>query len=365
MNITTVLAQPLLRATRRVAPFAMMALLAGCGERYGEPFFGAAPPTLVDVSNQNRALREIPAPTERIRVAVYDFPDLTGQYKERDTVQTLSRAVTQGGSAMLIKALQDAGERRWFSVLDRAGLQDLIRERQIITEMRRIYRAEENIDPAALGPLDHAGIILQGGIVGYDTNTQTGGFGARYLGIGGDTQWQLDTVTVSLRAVSTESGEVLASVTTQKPIASSSVRGSIFRYIELDELLEFETGLSTNEPKYIAVQQAIEKAVLALIVEGAELGVWSFADPAAGRALVSRYRAEKYAGAVPNGAQVVLPPETRSAAQITQTSPRARPAPDMRQTTVRQLAPAAQPSAQPQPAAPSLPPTAEPGETLG
>ncbi len=342
---------------RRLTPIMLSIFLAGCSEQFGEPFFGTQPPRLVELSTQNRVLRAVPPPSHRIRVSVYDFPDLTGQYKERDVVQTMSRAVTQGGSSMLIKALQDAGERRWFTVLDRSGLQDLIRERQIITEMRRLYRGEEQINPAALGPLDHAGILLQGGIVGYDTNMQTGGFGARYLGIGANTKWQLDTVTVSLRAVSTETGEVLASVTTQKPIASSAVQGSVFRYIELDKLLEIEAGLTTNEPKYIAVQQAIEKAVMALIIEGTELGVWSFADPAAGRAMIQQYRTEKYGDIIPANATRVAPPETRGAAQITQTQPR-RPKPRPR-ATVRKLERAPK-----QEAAPAPPPESE-NETLG
>src|SRR6056297_629470 len=113
-------------------------------------------PTLVQVTQQNRALRSLPPPQHRVTVAVYDFPDLTGQYRERENVQSLSRAVTQGASTMLISALQNAGERRWFAVLDRSGLQDLVRERQIVTEMRRQYRGETEINPAALGPLLHA-----------------------------------------------------------------------------------------------------------------------------------------------------------------------------------------------------------------
>lgn len=349
-------ARPAASALRALVPLGVITLLAGCGN-YGEPYFGAEEPHLVNSSHQNRALRALPAPESRIRVSVYEFPDLTGQYKERDKVQTLSRAVTQGGAAMLIKALQDAGERRWFSVLDRAGLQDLIRERQIVTEMRRLYRDEQKVNPAALGPLSHAGIILQGGIIGYDTNIQTGGFGARYLGIGADTKWQVDTVTVSLRAISTETGEVLASVTTQKPIASSAVQASIFRYIELDKLLEYEAGVTTNEPKYVAVQQAIEKAVVALVVEGSELGVWSFANPEAGRAMIARYRAEKYNGTVPANANRVVPPDTAGAARIVQTHP-ARPKPRPK-ATVRKLDPTPEPDT-----APAPPPAAE-GETLG
>lgn len=344
-------------AFSRLAPVMAAVYLAGCAEMI-DPLYGTTQPTIVDMTTQNRELRSLPPPAHRVKVAVYDFPDLTGQFKEREVVQTLSRAVTQGGSAMLIKALQDAGERRWFSVLDRSGLEDLIRERQIITEMRRLYRGEDVIDPNAIGPLSHAGIVLQGGIVGYDTNLQTGGFGARYLGIGANTEWKLDTVTVALRAVSTETGEVLASVTTQKSIASSVLQGSVFRYIELDKLLEMEAGISANEGKYIAVQQAIEKAVLALVIEGSELGVWSFANKAAGNALIASYRTEKYNGIIPANAVDVARPDTHRAAEIAQTRPKPRP-----QITERRLDPSA--GGQQAPAAPPPPPAAQPGETLG
>lgn len=330
--------------------------LAGCAQMSNllvEPL----EPTLVEVTEQNRALRNLPPPQHRVTVAVYDFPDLTGQYRERENVQSLSRAVTQGASTMLIKALQDAGERRWFAVLDRSGLQDLVRERQIVTEMRRQYRGETEINPSALGPLMHAGIILQGGIVGYDTNVQTGGFGARYLGIGGDTQWRIDTITVSLRAVSTETGEVLASVAAQKSIASTSLRGSVFRYIALDELLEMEGGVTSNEPRQIAVQQAIEKAVVALVIEGAELGLWHFANPEAGRTLIQRYRLEKYDGQVPAMAANVRGPMTRGAAHIAQTQPIARPRSQPAATSQR--------LERSEGDAPPPPPPPSSGETLG
>ncbi len=312
------------------------------------------------VTPQNRALREVPAPVQRLTVSVYDFPDLTGQYKEPENVQSLSRAVTQGGAPMLIKALQDAGERRWFSVLDRSNLESLIRERQIVTEMRRIYRNEQNISPSALAPLDHSGIILQGGIIGYDSNTMTGGFGARYLGIGGDRKWKLDLVTVSLRAVSTNSGEVLASVVVRKPIASVADRGSIFRYVALDEILEAEAGVASNEPKQIAVEQAIEKAVMALIAEGAELGIWSFQDKAAGSAYVSNYRAQKYQGDVPTTATVILRPETLNAAQTIKTRPISRASVRSTSVTERRVPP------KPPEARTELPPIgAQAGETVG
>lgn len=315
-----------------------------------------------EITPQNLALRSVPAPAKRITVSVYDFPDLTGQYKEPDNVQSLSRAVTQGGAPMLIKALQDAGERRWFSVLDRSNLEALIRERQIVTEMRRIYRGEQNVNPSALAPLDHSGIILQGGIIGYDSNVMTGGYGARYLGIGGDRQWKLDIVTVSLRAISTNSGEVLASVVVRKPIASVSDRGSIFRYIALDELLEAEAGQATNEPKQVAVEQAIEKAVMALIAEGSELQIWKFEDAAKGRRFVSEYRAQKYRGNAPETAQRILAPNTRNAARTVATRPTRRSSVAQRRVIERRVTPAA--AAEPNPV--PLPPSgATEGEVVG
>jgi curli production assembly/transport component CsgG len=263
----------------------------------------------------------------------------------------MSHAVTQGGSALLIKALQDAGERRWFTVLDRARLDDTLKERQIVTEMRRIYRGETEISPEALPPLQHAGIILQGGITGYDIYTKTGGIGARYLGIGGDTKWQQDTVTINLRAVSTSTSEVLASVTVQKSIASISAQGGIFRYVALDKILEAEAGVTANEPKQVAVEQAIEKAVDSLILEGAHIGVWKFAQPAAGKPLVEAYLLEKYDGAVPAAALAAVPPATRNAASVVPTVPLPRQSPP--------------PAPTPTPPPPDTPPPPNADEVVG
>jgi curli production assembly/transport component CsgG len=138
-----------------------------------------------------------------------------------------------------------------------------------------------------------AGVLLEGGIIGYDTNTLTGGAGARFLGVGGQTQYRQDTVTVYLRAVSVRTGEVLTSVQTSKTIASVAVGANAFRFVSFKELLEAETGFTTNEPDQVALQQAIEKAVFALVMEGVELKLWNFADPAAGWPTLWRYTQER------------------------------------------------------------------------
>jgi curli production assembly/transport component CsgG len=314
-----------------------------------------AEPVLAPITTQNADLRAMPAPKARVSVAVYDFPDMTGQFAETATGnQTNSRAVTQGGSTLLIKALQDAGERRWFTVLDRSRLDDTLKERQIVTEMRRLYRDEQQVPASVLPPLQHAGIIIQGGITGYDSYTKTGGVGARYLGIGGDTKWQQDTVTVTLRAVSTNTGEVLASVVVHKAIASISMQAGIFRYVALDRILEAEAGMTQNEPKQVAVQQAIEKAVRSLIIEGAELQVWKFNNQQAGDALIQAYRQEKYGAVVPAAAQTVQLPATPNPAHVVPTTPRTRPVAIVPTTP----APA-------QPAAPAVPPEPGADEVLG
>lgn len=238
-------------------------------------------------------LNQLPAPQRPVAIAVYGFTDQTGQFKPSEQGQTLSRAVTQGASSILVKALQDAGNRSWFTVVERERLDNLLKERQIIGEMRKRYLGEQEVDPNALPALLFAGVLLEGGIVGYDTNTVTGGAGAAFLGIGARTEYRQDTVTVYLRAVSVRTGEVLANVTASKTIASQALGASAFKFVAFRELLEAEAGITSNEPDQVALQQAIEKAVYGLVLEGVELDLWRFDDMAAAQPLIAAYRAER------------------------------------------------------------------------
>lgn len=240
-----------------------------------------------------RLLNELPSPQRPVAIAVYGFTDQTGQFKPNENGQTLSRAVTQGGGSILVQALQDAGNRGWFTIVEREQLRNLLNERQIIREMRERYLGETNVNAQALPALLFAGVLLEGGIIGYDTNTVTGGAGAGFLGIGGRTEYRQDTVTVYLRAVSVRTGEVLTSVTASKTIASQALGASAFKFVAFKELLEAEIGYTTNEPDQLALQQAIEKAVYALIMEGAELKLWEFADQQAAWPMVHAYRQER------------------------------------------------------------------------
>lgn len=211
-----------------------------------------------------------------ITIAVYGFKDLTGQRKSVPMIASLSSAVTQGADSYLVKALQDVGESRWFTVVERVGLENLIKERQMIRQMREQYQGR---DAKPLPPLLFAGIIIEGGIVGYDSNTLTGGSGMRIFGIGAQTQYQSDTVTVNLRTVSVSTGEVLTSVTITKTVLSYMDKLGVLRFVSQGEqAIEAETGSSINESINKATNMAIQAAVVATINEGARKGHWSFRE---------------------------------------------------------------------------------------
>ena len=125
-------------------------------------------------------------------------------------------------------------------------------------------------------PLLYAGVILEGGIIDYNTNLLSGGVGARYLGIGTSKQYREDTVVVSMRLVSVSTGEILLDILTSKAILSVGLSSDYFRFHSDNDLIEFETGNAMNEPKYIAIQAAIETAVAELVVRGQSKGYWKY-----------------------------------------------------------------------------------------
>jgi curli production assembly/transport component CsgG len=192
-------------------------------------------------------LRRLPTPKEKMVVAVYKFRDQTGQYKPSETGANWSTAVTQGGTNILLKALDDCG---WFIPIERENVSNLLNERKIIRSSRQQFL--EN-DDRPLAPLLYAGIIIEGGIVSYDANLLTGGFGLRYFGTGGGGQYRQDRVTVYLRVISTQTGKILKTVYTSKTLLSQAIDVGVFRFVSFQRLLEAETGITYNEPSELAV----------------------------------------------------------------------------------------------------------------
>ena len=236
----------------------------------------------------------VPPPARgKLTVAVYQFSDKTGQRKSVPNIASFSTAVTQGADALLIRALQDVGGGHWFDVVERGNIDALTKERLIITQMRQAY---EGKDAQKLMPLTFAGIIIEGGVIGYDTGLESGGTGYNFLGIGPTTQYSKDVVTVSLRAISVNTGKVLATVTVTKVVYSTSDTIAIFKSVDpaagnilgqvfnnntgsqalTAGIFQFETGIVVNEVTTLALKSTIESAVVELIKEGERKGVWDY-----------------------------------------------------------------------------------------
>tara|TARA_R110000824_G_scaffold65112_2_gene169866 strand:+ start:3099 stop:3899 length:801 start_codon:yes stop_codon:yes gene_type:complete len=260
----------------------LVPLLSSCSlidiadDTYAERFKsqGLTNATIFDL--QSEELRQVTPPTNMPVVAVYSnsFTDQTGQRKSNSEFALFSTAVTQAPSALLIRTLKHTADGKFFRVVERIGLDNLTKERQLIRSTRE-QLPEENKGKKLL-PLLFAGVIIEGAVIAYDTNLLTGGAGARYLGIGSSVQYREDTISISLRMVSVSTGEVLIEVTTQKTIFSYGRSTDVFKFIELGtELIEIELGNSRNESTTIALMKAIEGAVLELVQVGYERRYWT------------------------------------------------------------------------------------------
>ena len=248
-------------------------LLTGCGSIPSKP-------TIIESPKSQRSPLELQllnlpvVDAPEMTIAVYGFADKTGQRKTADAYATFSSAVTQGAESWLIDALRSAGAGKWFKVLERVSLDNIIKERQLISQTRETFQGK---DAERLTPMLFAGVLAEGGIIGYDTNILTGGAGASVLGITGNTQYRKDVVTVSLRFVSVQTGEVLVSVAVTKTITSVALNGNLYKFYEHGTLpIEAEIGLTANEPNTIAVRSAIDQAVIDIIHEGVKVGLWKF-----------------------------------------------------------------------------------------
>tara|TARA_R100001369_G_scaffold66551_2_gene93699 strand:- start:1124 stop:2119 length:996 start_codon:yes stop_codon:yes gene_type:complete len=244
--------------------------------------------TNFDVQTQTVAYKEletIQAPEgDPVIIAVYDFMDMTGQKKPGGQYASMSSAVTQGSYQILIKALQDAGKGKWFRVVERASLAALLQERKLIRTTRQMSDGEA-AEP--LPALLFAGAYVTGGIVGYDSDVVSGGAGARVLGIGVHKEYRQDIISIVLRLINVQTGEVIISTVIEKTIFSTSTGGDVFKYADAGTMLvEIEAGYAVNEPVTYAVRKAIEAGVVELIKRGEEKELWKYDGPTEAELLV-------------------------------------------------------------------------------
>ena len=225
---------------------------------------------------QLEELKTLPPAVQQAVVAVYpnSFKDLTGQRRSNSSFALFSTAITQAPEAILIRTLKHVANGEFFRVVERVGLDDLTKERQLIRTTRKEFENDTKMQP-----LLFAGLLFQGGVISYEANTRSGGLGARYLGIGNSTQYREDTIIISLRLVSVSTGEVLVETSDSKSILSTSISQDVFRFIEAGtELVEIEGGVAENESVAIALQKAIEQGVLNIIKIGIERSYWEYEE---------------------------------------------------------------------------------------
>lgn len=227
---------------------------------------------LSPVTQFTRDLVALPPTKGKVPAAVYGFRDQTGQYKSAPD-SSFSTAVTQGATSMLIKAMRDSG---WFIPVERENLQNLLTERKIV---RALEMPQGKDVPAVQIPqLIPAAIIIEGGVISYESNVRTGGIGARFLGIGLSSQYRIDQVTVNLRSVDIRGGQILQSISTTKTIYSYQIQPTVFKFVNFKDLVEFEAGVTRNEPAQMCVREAIEAALAHLIVQGVKDGNWQLKE---------------------------------------------------------------------------------------
>jgi len=302
-----------MKSSNLTTVFALLGLvfLNGCSSIAHPPSDISANAQLTPLTPTAHDLLSLPEPKGKIAVAVYGIRDQTGQYKAAPD-SSFSTVVTQGASSMLIKALRDSG---WFIPVERENLQNLLTERKIV-------RALEVPQPLGtptvqLPQLVAASVLIEGGIIAYESNVRTGGAGAKFLGIGISTIYQVDQVTVNLRSIDIRNGQILQSVSTTKTIYSYEVNPSVYKFVNVHDLVEVEAGMTANEPTQLCVSEAIEAGVAHLIAQGIKEGNWALKDPdAKSNPVLQRYFNERdtYYGVqkiarIENGAGNIIKPE--------------------------------------------------------
>ena len=259
--------------------FLSVLLLSSCASRdllngNGIPYIVIKSSSILEL--QSEELNSLSRAKRKPVIAIYpnSFRDHTGQRKSNGSFALFSTAITQAPEAFLIRALKHAANGEFFQVAERVGLESLTKERQLIRSTRESFEEDSAVKPLLL-----AGLLIQGGVITYDSNVKSGGAGARLLGVGSSKQYREDLITISLRLVSVSTGEVLIEVLVSKTVTSAGISQDIFRFIdEGQRLVEVEGGVAENESTSIALQQAIEEGVLQIIKTGITRGYWEYEE---------------------------------------------------------------------------------------
>jgi curli production assembly/transport component CsgG len=245
----------------------MSAALSGCTELNSAPI---ASPIL---ENASILADEVPLGipvTPAIIVGVYQFTDQTGQRAVLDRqTSEMSSAIPQGLSSMLVQELMASGDGKWFRVVERETIPTILNERKVV--VAALPDVEEPLQPLLL-----PGILITGGAISYDRKVSQKFLGLGFASLNGQKKIYSDRVSVALRAVSVQTGEVLESVYVSKEVLSQMNSINVLNVVNTSTLA-VEAGIVSNEPVSVAVRTAISAAVRELFIRGLARGWWEVA----------------------------------------------------------------------------------------
>jgi curli production assembly/transport component CsgG len=245
----------------------MSAALSGCTELNSVPI---ASPIL---ENASILADEVPLGipvTPAIIVGVYQFTDQTGQRAVLDRqTSEMSSAIPQGLSSMLVQELMSSGDGKWFRVVERETIPTILNERKVV--VAALPDVEEPLQPLLL-----PGILITGGAISYDRKVSQKFLGLGFASVNGQKRIYSDRVSVALRAVSVQTGEVLESVYVSKEVLSQMNSINVLNVVNTSTLA-VEAGIVSNEPVSVAVRTAISAAVRELFIRGLARGWWEVA----------------------------------------------------------------------------------------
>ncbi|HBG00986.1 MAG TPA: curli production assembly protein CsgG [Firmicutes bacterium] len=213
--------------------------------------------SVTNVTTASQLLAALPDPKERIPIAIYAITDSTGQYKADGGAS--STVVTQGGTEMLITALQRS---RQFNVLDRHRFGDLMNEQNLVSSSR--------ITPGQgpeLGALSGAQFMITGSITEYQVSKETKGIGLIIAGKGGTQEYARASVALDLRVTHLTTGEVVWAESLQGEIFGEKVGIQLFSFLGKN-IVEFETGSGKQQVINLVVRTLLEEAVFKLVQSG-------------------------------------------------------------------------------------------------
>ena len=207
-------------------------------------------------------------------VAVTSFEDLTGARVDGGS----STAVAASGHLLLEFILKNYRDEGHLAIYSRRLLSELINERRLAQQANTSYATEAvnslskatqalmgnaKIKPLHdlpdLGPVD---FLITGAVIGYDKNTRDSGAAAGMVGISNRYQQSEDSVSVLVELINVKTGAMSGIGISSELISSKLFNAGVFKYLEVDKILELEGGGSLNEPKtyalYLALTQAVE-----------------------------------------------------------------------------------------------------------